>query len=93
MVTVEDPKLRPRERRVSTVPGRTEINRRQVLDVVARQTTIEVWLGPSDLGAVMIVLTKAQAERLAGNLQRAASHLGRNERVIEVDAGVYGEVE
>ena len=89
---MEAPRLRPRERPVCTVPGRTEINRRQVVDVVARQTTVEVWLGPSDLGAVMIVLTKARAERLAGNLQRAASHLGRNERVIEGDPGVYGEV-
>ena len=89
---MEAPKLRPRENHMCTVPGRTEINRRQVVDVVARQTTVEVWLGPSDLGAVLIVLTKDQAEKLAGNLQRAAWHLGRNERVIEGDPGVYGEV-
>ena len=89
---MEAPKIRPRERPVCTVPGRTEINRRQVVDVVARQTTVEVWLGPSALGACLLVLTKAQAERLAGNLQRAAAHLGRNERVVESDPGVYGEV-
>ena len=89
---MEAPKLRPREKQPLTIPGRTEVNRRQVVDVVARQTTVEVWLGPSDLGACLLVLTKAQAERLAGNLQRAASHLGRNERIVESDPGIYGEV-